>query len=226
MSTGVETIRVVYVQQSEVPSFAYTIGLSALCGNELIFAGGLRFYFDDVETVLLEIARDIIASKIVGHTGFFVVRDLGEFDLRPVLDEWVRAFDPAVPASGYPIHWLQVMPTGENLTIDVPDLSRPRPLDAQDPFRWLDRDWNLGAPHDAHLVTTLSVLRGAPLRTVYRWELDQWEVLDLPAGEIDHDEARVAPIGLLACLLPRWQEALELEPGQGYLVDDTHPSRH
>lgn len=70
-------------------------------------------------------------------------------------------------------------------------------------------------PTNAKLVATVDVLRGTPAQTVYRWEVDQWELLDRPAAEIAHEDARVAPIGLLVELEKQWAEMLQLEVGSG-----------
>jgi hypothetical protein len=111
--------------------------------------------------------------------------------------------------------WKQVIPLRPGPTIDVPDLSAPRSLDRDPAWRWLDHEWDVGAPSGSHLVTTLGVLSGRTPVTIFRWEIDQWEALDMPAADVSRADARVAPLGLLTEIVDDWSRCLRLEVGEG-----------
>jgi hypothetical protein len=140
---------------------------------------------------------------------------LGEFALGPVHGEWLADLVPSGYRNEATGTWRPVIPIAPPPTVDIPDLA-VAPSDGRDPaWRWLVREWDFDIPSDSHLVTTLGVLTGSTPVTIFRWEIDQWEALDKPAVEVDHSDARVAPIGVLSAIVDDWSLFLRLPVGAG-----------
>jgi hypothetical protein len=207
-------VRINAVQQGTVPPYAYTLDPVGRGRHGLICAGAVRYSVQQVSVVLRT-----CAEELAGSTGrvprSLSVRGLGEFTLGSVHPEWLEVIVPSEHRDHSHVAWLQVVPSPPNRTIDVPDLSRPRSSDGDPAWRWLDSPWDIDAPSDSHLVTTLGVLTGRAPLTIFRWESGQWEALDRPAADVDRSEARVVPLGLLTAIVDDWSPFVTLRVGEG-----------
>lgn len=211
---GAAGVRVNAVQQSTIPPYAYTVGLASPAGHELICAGALRYDVQQIASILLACAEEVRRNDAQVPRSVSVA-GRGDFLLGDVHEEWVDALIPAQSRGPSAEAWIQVTPSRPRPTIDVPDLAAARSEDRDPAWRWLDHAWDVEAPRDSHLVTTLGVLTGQTPVTIFRWELDQWEALDRPAAEVEHSEARVAPLGLLKAMVDDWSPFLHLNVGEG-----------
>lgn len=213
-SEGDIDIRVNAVQQSTIPPYAYTVGLQSESGQELICAGALRYTVQEVATILRTSAAEVVRAdpqvpEVVAVAG------VGDFVLGDVHHQWLAGLIPAEFRGERAGRWQQVIPLRPGPTIDIPDLSAPRSFDRDPAWRWLDHQWDMDAPSGSHLVTTLGVLSGGTPVTVFRWEIDQWEALDVPAGDVNRADARVVPLGLLTAIVDDWPRFLRLKVGEG-----------
>ena len=203
------------VQQGVVPPYAYTQDLGPRLGVELICAGALRYSVYQVASILRGAAWTFSQEQAaVGSS--FECEGLGLFEVRVVHADWLRALIPESRRVSAGVTWWQVAPIRPYWTVDVPDLSTARSHVPDPAWRWLDHPWDLPAPSNSHLVTTLSVLSGGVRpQTIFRWEADQWEALDQPPQQIDRSDVRVVPLGLLVSLVDDWGRFLHLDVGSG-----------
>jgi hypothetical protein len=207
-------IRVNAVQQSTIPPYAYTVGLRPKTGHELVCAGALRYTVQEVATILRASAAEMVRAD-PQVPDVVAVAGVGDFVLGDVHHQWLVGLIPAEFRDEPGGRWKQVIPLRPGPTIDIPDLSAPRSFVRDPAWRWLDHRWDVGAPSGSHLVTTLSVLSGRTPVTIFRWEVDQWEALDVPAGDVNRADARVAPLGLLTMIVDDWSQFLRLGVGEG-----------
>lgn len=56
--------------------------------------------------------------------------------------------------------------------------------------------------------------------TIFRWEVDQREALDVPASDVNRADARVVPLGLLTAIVDDWSPFLGLRVGEGLQLGD------
>lgn len=211
LSEGDFDVRVNAVQQSTIPPYAYTVGLRSDAGHELVCAGALRHTVQEVATVLRASAAAMVrAGRQVPEV--VSVAGVGDFVLGDVHHQWLAGLIPAELRGG---GWRQVVPLRPGPTVDIPDLSAPRSSGRDPAWRWLDHQWDVEAPTGSHLVTTLDVLSGRSPVTIFRRETDQWEVLDVPAGDVDRADARVAPLGPLTVVVGDWSRFFHLRLGEG-----------
>lgn len=214
-------LRVNAVQQSTIPPYAYTVGLAQSAGCELICAGALRYNVQEIDSILRACAREMVRVGPPRSTSVSV-EGLGDFVIGHVHREWLTELIPGQLRGAPTSTWYQVVPTCPDPTVDTPDLGMPRSAERDPAWRWLDHPWDLDAPNGSHLVTTLEVLSQRNPLTIFRWELDQWEALDRPAVEIDQDNARVVPLGVLAEIVEDWSPFLNLNVGEGLQLVGGH----
>ena len=209
-------IRVVAVQQGTVPPYAYTDGVTALAGCELVCAGALRYDVHQVDQILRACAEDL--ARRSSQDGTMVkVEGLGTFALGTVEPDWAEALLVGEPMRRRQASWVQLIPVDPVPTLDTPDMATSLGVGHDPVWQWLVRPWDLPIPEKSCLVTTLEVLTGfSTPASIYRWEVDQWEALDKPAVEVDQATARVAPFGLLTALVADWSLALSLGVGEGF----------
>lgn len=208
-------VRVNAVQQGVVPPYAYSVGLASRSGYDLICAGALRYRVDQIGAIIQACASQLARTRGAATSEILTVIGLGEFSLGSVHGDWLSGLIPAEYQNRSAGTWYQLIPTFPARTVDVPDLAIS-PSEGRDPvWQWLTRAWDLDIPKGGHLVTTLDVLSGTAPITVFRWEADQWEALERPAVEVDHADARVAPISVLSAVVADWTPFLRLPVGQG-----------
>jgi hypothetical protein len=210
---------VTLVPGSEVPRFAYTIGLAKPLGREVVLAGGSALSNDEAARVLNEAAawlrRDPETPEVVEIDG------VGVFGLRPADGSWVKrlllgAMDVAATDD---VDALQVVPLGELETIDVPDMTASFDTEREPVWRWLDDTWDLNIPRDATAVTNLDALRGHAVTEAARWEPDQWELFSGSGPDTPPEEIRIVPVWTLVGADPSVRAVLDLAVGKALARD-------
>jgi len=208
------------VQQSNVPRFAYTIGLGPQIGFELLLAGAIFYMADEVVDILNTIGSQLRQEP--ARRGFDV-NDLGNFLLCDVEDSWSRSL--LLGAMDYyqkdVIAALQVVPQGDRVTIDVPNCSNARTSNTQPIWQWLDKPWQFPVPATSTSVTDLSSLRGAAIIEAARWEEDQWELFSGPGDQFRPDEVRIVPLGTLLAFDESLVPVTALAVGDGIYREDS-----
>ena len=202
------------------PRFSYSIGLVKPVGAEVVLAGGAFFEGSGPATIIDSIcqrllrdaksrrATEDLAAAIFPVTGF------GTFTLKPVHESWVRpmllgALDyyslPVVPA-------FQIVPEAKHQTLDTPDLSKPRSMQADPAWRWLDEPWIYDVPKDSLAMTNLLALRGKRIGEAVRWE-DGWHLYASQDTPVADEDLRLLPLGALLGADPSLAPVVDLEVG-------------
>lgn len=207
---------VTIVSGGQEPRYAYTVGLTEKFDFELILAGSIYFFEDDIYSVVNFISSKLEKSKNLEEQSF-IVDDLGTFKLIKVHSSWaektmlgVYDFYDLKTIKAY-----QIVPDKNFMTIDIPDMSVEFNPIIEPAWKWLEKKWEFKIPENITVVTNLDALKGEPITQVMRWEEDEWEMFAGSNEDLDEDDVRVVPIGLLlsedGTLLP----ALELKTGKG-----------
>lgn len=201
------------VQQSNIPRYAYTIGLSSVIGTELLLAGAIIYYAQDVYNIINIISKNL---KSCPEDRTAKTTEFGSFNLIESHFSWTNklllgAFDyfetNAVAA-------LQLVPDSQHLTIDVPDTSLSwNPL-AQPVWRWVKEPWAWPIPEDSQAVTNLAALRGEPVTEASRWGIDEWQLFAGSGPDTPKHELRVVPIATLVGPDPSLAKVLILDVGK------------
>lgn len=210
-----------------MPRYAYTIGMSARWGVELILAGAIQFTGHQVSEVLNSVAFDL-KNGVDPFRRPFPIDSLGSFWLRRVDASWqdllmLGAIDFF---GGSSFCALQVVPDSEHWTIDVPDLERPWSPTAEPVWKWLRVPWEFRVAAHSTATTNLDALRGAAVTEAVRWEEDQWELFAGAGPETPEGDIRVAPLGTLLAVDPSLTPVVDLTVGQGIWRDGRREPWH
>jgi hypothetical protein len=215
------------ISGSATPRFAYTIGVSESMGVELILAGAVIYYEDDVTQIINDIAAQLKGQR---NRKSFEVSGQGLFTLRKVHSSWstelmVGAFDyyqkRDIPA-------LQIVPDQAHWCIDVPDMRAPWSATKEPVWRWLYEAWTYPVPEEATAATNLPALRGDRITEVMRWEEDEWEAFAGAGPDVPEEQMRVVSLGTLIAVDESLAPALHLAIEKGIWRDpdpdsDWHP---
>lgn len=199
------------------PRYAYTVGLTPKVGYELVFAGGLYYSADEIADVVNGVAAQLTPADSKGRTRKLDVGALGTFTLGAVRKEWRKDMLGAIERYG-DRGARQVLPDKAHWTLDTPEMSKPRSAAVNRAWTWERKKW----PHEESwgAMTSLEVLRGAPITEVARWEDDYWEMF---AGEdpsaMDRADARYVSMAILVALDPTLLRSLDLAVGEGMRRD-------
>jgi hypothetical protein len=199
----------------QTPRFAYTIGLHETLGHEYIIAGCAFYREAELADVINTVAKNALkshssptTSKPVAEFGKF-----GSFSVRDVHESWARklalgAFDHY---ENQAIRFFQIIPDKEHHTIDVPDMEQPW---GNDPvWQWMDSSWPDEIPESATVIADLGALQGYYITECTRWESDEWEMFAADAQELQQEDMRRIPLGILLGTDPTIAEVLMLEVG-------------
>lgn len=203
------------------PRYLYSIGLRDLVGAEVVLAGGAYFEGAAPGEIMDSICRRLLDDARSGRervdlaSGIFPVNGLGTFTLRRAHASWVRVM--LLGALHYydsgDVAAFQVVPEWKHRTLDVPDLSRPRPQKADPGWAWLDEPWPYEIPDDSLAMTNLLALRGARIGEAARWS-DGWQLYASQEGPVDDEDLRLLPIGFFLGADPSLRPVVDLEVGQ------------
>lgn len=213
------------ISGSRVPRFVYSIGLTDSLGTELLLAGGM-FYSAAQARELVAAGQQHLQNNPAASA--LRVPGLGDFQLVDVHRSWVSAL--LLGATDYyssqDIAALQILPSGPALTLDTPDMRTPLNVEQHPVWRGLLEPPEPGLTDAAVAVTTLDVLRGAPVTEACRWEEDQWELFSGPAAEVAEEDARVLPLYCMLGMDERLRAVLHLAVGAGLWRRDREDEWH
>jgi hypothetical protein len=208
------------VSGSEVPRFAYTIGISRIIGAELVFAGGTFYSAEEVQRIINEIAKNLVATSTPDHL-IVVVDALGSFSLRQADMSWssalmLGAFDFYQSRD---IPGFQIVPDNAHWTLDIPDLTRPWNAQSEPVWRWLHEPWENSVSPQSVATTNLDALRGERITEASRWEDDQWELFAGAGPDVPQSDIRVVPLGTLIAIDPSLAPVTSLKVGESLWRD-------
>jgi hypothetical protein len=209
------------VQQSSIPRFAYTIGLRELFGAELILAGAILYFKDDVVAIINRIAAEL-RSRRARESSTFAIGTHGLFELRKVDASWVKmlmlgALDyyqvEEVPA-------FQIVPDTAHQTTDVPNMGKTWSATGAPAWKWLHDPWTFPVPASSTTTTNLGALRGEHITEAARWEEDEWEIFAGSGTDVPEEEMRVVPLGTLLATDGSLAPVVNLAVGEGLWRDE------
>jgi len=210
----------VYIIKSDgsLPRFGYTIGLSKTIGYELVLAGALLYSDEEVKIVL-----DEIHTILKDNSSFDKVdTSLGQFMLKNVDESWIKEL--MLGALDYydleTIPTLQIIPTGEYKTIDIPDLSKQFNVSEEPIWKYLVEEWIYPVPVSSICVTDLDTLRGKPLIEAVRWEEDYWEAFSELFSKKTEENTRFVPLNVVIGSYESHKILLELSINEGATIND------
>lgn len=205
------------VSGKTTPRFAYTIGGKNEHGFELILAGAITFFKDDVITILNGILEKMKYSKLnvkdsieVDHYGSFRFKKVhpswSELTMLGVYDYYnIDSFDA-----------LQVIPSKELYTLDIPEMAFPWDREKEPIWKWLKDEWEYEIPENSDVVTNLDALNGRKVTEIMRWETDQWEMFAGSGPDVFEKDMRVVPIGVMLGIDKSIEVSLDLKVGTGF----------
>ena len=203
------------ISGNEAPRYAYTIGLYEKLGLELVFAGGYYFSINEVQSIIYTAAAELLKENHSNAAGFKSV-DFGYFKLNPVDPSWSRfmllaAFDFYNQKQ---IRAIQICPTHELCTIDIPDMTNEWESSSGPIWKSLGSGRLAGRQKFLRATTNLAVLRGEKVTEAARWEDDDWELFAGNGPDVLPGDVRVVPLNLLLAVDPTLEEIANLEIGQ------------
>lgn len=174
------------------PRYMYSIGGIGKLKHELV-AAGCHYYssrqLKHVFKYLFNNHEDTVYDRGV----IYDIPEYGPFTLQKVHSSWVKIL--IFGALDYfeleDIDTMQIVPVGDNKTLDTPDMTIPWSEDHLNGWQWLEAPWRFSVPEDSVVVTNVSALKGQTITEVVRWEEGQWEMFaghgpDLPKEELRH----------------------------------------
>lgn len=174
------------VTQRLAPGFVYSTAASPKLGHEFLLAGRVDLAPEEAYRLLLQAMGDYATG-----------RGSGRFDFSPISPSWASKLLFGVPAE-YRDGALQVTEVSNHLLTETVCESE-FPNSQNSAWWFLDEEaWVYPIPVSSTLGVTLEVLKGATVTDYYRWELDYWEMTEVPCEEVDTKTAYVIP---WACLL-------------------------
>ncbi len=199
---------VTMVAGGAVPRFAYTIGLSRRYGFELIIGGCYFYLANQVGLIVNQIAESPQLGTTFIAGGFTVETDLGLFRLDPVHDSWSKRL--ILGALDYyqqdQVPCLQIVPSDDHRTIDVPTMLSAWDSEAEPVWKWLYEPWNFSVAEGSLAITNLQALQGEKIVEAMRWEEHEWELFSREGDEIARSDVRQVCLGMLlatdASLIP------------------------
>jgi hypothetical protein len=215
------------VSGGAVPRFAYTIGISQIISAELVFAGGAFYSAEEVQEIINEIAKNLVAPSTPAHLTV-VVDALGSFSLRQADMSWsdalmLGAFDFYQSRD---IPGFQIVPDNAHWTLDIPDLTRPWNAESEPVWRWLHEPWENSVSPQSVAITNLDALRGDRITEASRWEDDQWELFAGAGPDVPRSDIRVVPLGTLIAMDPSLDAVTSLKVGESLWRDKSEVMWH
>ncbi|WP_263415886.1 DUF4262 domain-containing protein [Terriglobus albidus] len=215
------------VAGAPLPHFAYTIGLSPKFGAELIFAGGYFYPAEAGPRILDAMVVNISANGLEPGVDTHLP-PYGSFSLRAVHSTWsemmiLGALDYYRVAS---LPAFQVVPDAEHRTVDVPNMREPWNPRMALAWRWLKESWDKPIPAKSVALTNIEALRGQRITEAARWEEDEWELFAGAGPDVQEQDRRVVPIGILLESDPTLAPVVDLSVSKALWRDtesDWHP---
>lgn len=214
------------VSQGVVPRNAYTIGLNSKLGFDFTIAGSSVFIQDQIFEIIESFVYISNYSPIeIGRA--VEIDNYGKFLTRICDSSWVELIcNGAVAIYGSPTCFLQIFPEGDNLTIDVPDLSQVWDAKKQPVWQWLKRPWHYRVPAASTATTNIAALRGSRITEAARWAEDEWEMFAGAGPDIPDEDIRIIPLSTLLGHDPSIADVMEVKIGEGIWRDKGEQSWH
>jgi len=182
------------VSGGQEPRYAYTIGLIKKYDFELILAGSILYLENDIYSIVNFISSEIKKSENLEKQSF-AIENLGTFRLIKVHDSWAER--TMLGVYDYynlkAINAYQIVPDDNFSTIDIPDMSLQFDTTIEPVWKWLEDEWSFEIPR----------------------EEDEWEMFAGSNEDLDEEDIRVVPIGLLLTSDKSLLPALDLDINKG-----------
>ncbi|AXT61699.1 DUF4262 domain-containing protein [Aquimarina sp. AD10] len=203
------------------PRFAYTIGLVDKFGFEITFAGGL-FYTNEEVSIIINNVIDKLQEKVNWQELKLEIESLGVFSLSNVDNSWSKllmlgAYDFYDKDK---IQAIQILPDNNHHTLDVPKLSNKFNTSTEPIWQWLVNEWNYKVPKDITVITNLKALKGELITEIMRWEEDEWEMFSGAGPDVEKEDIRIVPIGVLLGIDNSIDKSLGLGINKGLWRDE------
>jgi hypothetical protein len=217
------SFHITVVKAKEYPRFGYTIGNYEKYNCEFIIAGNINFQYEEVLTIFGEVILKF--SEIHENSNIRITTSkFGSFSLSKIHSSWSKKMMLGV----YDYYNIadftayQILADNEHFTLDIPNISiewNPKDLAI---WKWLDEDikWNLDVPRDSIVITNLSSLFGEKITEVMRWEENEWEAFTQNGEEINSEDIRIVPIGVLLGIDDTLKSILKLDIEKGLRRDE------
>jgi hypothetical protein len=204
------------VSGGNVPRYGYTIGLCKTLGFELVIAGAIIYMKDELYMIVNCIA-EILKKQEGEKTDEISVYNLGRFSLSTVDSSWsnmmmLGVFDYYGIES---VKAFQIKPDIIHSTLDIPDMTRKWDPSSEPVWQWLNSEWSYPVPKHSQVITNLDALQGYAVSELMRWETDEWEMFSGAGPEIEKDQIRVVPLGLMLGIDRSLEAALNVPVGKG-----------
>lgn len=204
------------VSGGQEPRYAYTIGLIKKYDFELILAGSILYLENDIYSIVNFISSEIKKSENLEKQSF-AIENLGTFRLIKVHDSWAER--TMLGVYDYynlkAINAYQIVPDDNFSTIDIPDMSLQFDTTIEPVWKWLEDEWSFEIPNNISVVTNLDAMKGESITQIMRWEEDEWEMFAGSNEDLDEEDIRVVPIGLLLTSDKSLLPALDLDINKG-----------
>ncbi|ASS50303.1 MAG: hypothetical protein A3D31_12105 [Candidatus Fluviicola riflensis] len=208
---------VTIVNSDTDPRYCYTIGLNESLGFELVIAGGYFYLKDDLLYIL-----DLLVSNLKKDgsliNSHIQTSKFGSFTFIRIHDSWNDLM--LLGVSDYyktdTIKSFQIIPDGEHFTLEIPDMSKKINGESFPIWKWLIHEWDLKVPETSKAITNLAALKGEKITEVMRWEVDNWEMFAGSGPDIDENDIRVVPIGMILGIDKTINDALDLKIEKGF----------
>jgi len=212
---------VTIVNKSNLPRYAYTIGLEKLLGFELVFAGGIYYMKDELYIIFDSIIKKIATQEKSKNFKITIAR-LGRFSISKVDESWSKLmmlgfFDYYTLNK---VKAYQIKPDSKHFTLDTPDMSIAWSPISETVWQWLNKEWCYSVPENSTVVTNLKALKGNAITEVMRWGNDEWEMFSGEGPNVQKENIRVVPLGLILGLDESLKIVVNLKVGKGVWRDN------
>lgn len=198
------------------PRFGYTIGAIEKIGLEVVFAGGLYYTNEEVSIII-----DGIISELNKNSNWqelnVEIDSIGSFSLSKVHDSWCKLLMLGV-YDFYKtdnITALQILPDESHYTVEIPKLINEFNSINEPIWQWLVNNWSYPTPKNCTIITNLDALFGKLITEIMRWEEDEWEMFSGPGPDVEQEDIRIVPIGVILGIDNSTVKALDLKIGKG-----------
>lgn len=223
IQSNIETYgyHITIVSMSELPRFAYSIGLKDILGFELILAGGVYYIHEDISIIFDQIVSKVRLNKAIIDSEISVDQ-LGAFTLIEAKASWSKKLMLGV-YDYFDIEEfkaLQLIPDQSHYTNDIPLMKKDYDENNQTVWKWLTKEWIYPVPKDSKVTTNLDALKGEAITEVMRWEEGAWEMFVGPGPDVVDEEVRVVSLGTILGIDESLLPSINLKIEEGIWRDD------
>jgi hypothetical protein len=202
------------------PRYVYTIGLRRTLGFEFVIAGASFFSLNSIEQIIRNVVdevRQLEAPDLVP----VVINALGTFLCKKVHPSWSKQL--LLGANDYfnteAIDAIQICPSSETWTIDVPDMTRHFSPENAPVWQWLRQPWPFAFSASAIAATNLRALIGERVTEASRFESDEWQLFAGSGSNVSEAAMRFVPFATLLGFDASLSDVAALEVGKSLWRD-------